>query len=130
MPDQNFTGPVNLVAFGMPDGADLGEATRQLRKLALGHSAEILDVDLIVRSSDGQVSRGTLPPELGALETDLLDDDDLALIGAELSSGESALAVIYEDRTLASLAAALSDAGGRELMAGGIDVSALEQEEE
>ncbi len=127
MSDDRYTGPVGFAVFSVPAGADLTPVTEELRRLAVTHGAEILDVELV--SADGGVARAELPEELASIETDLLDADDLAVIVGELNRGENALVVIYEDRTLASLADRIDAAGGRELLTGGIAAADIAEKE-
>ncbi|MCA0378476.1 MAG: hypothetical protein LCH36_03405 [Actinobacteria bacterium] len=126
MSDSHYTGPLNFAVFALPEAADLSSATAELRRLAIEHHAEILDVEILVRAADGTATRGWLPDELAAIETDLLQPDDLEAIVADLEAGEQALVVVYEDRTLASLAGRVVAAAGRELWAGGIDAADLD----
>lgn len=122
MSDAEYTGPLNFAVFAVPEGADLAGAATEIRELAVGHRAEILDIELLSRSG----SRQPLPFDLDLAETDLLHDDDLADIAADLADGEQALVVVYEDRTLAGLSAHVAAVSGRELWAGGIDAGDLD----
>lgn len=126
MSDAEYTGPLNFAVFALPQGADFAGVTAEVTQLAASHRAEILDVELISRASDGSARLEPLPAELAAAETDLLQADDLAVVAEDLVDGELALVVVYEDRTLASLASQIASVSGRELWAGGIDVADVE----
>ena len=56
----------------------------------------------------------------------ILDDEDVAAIANALPQGEFALAIVYEDRSLAAAAGAWSAVGGAELFSGGVDIDDLE----
>lgn len=60
------------------------------------------------------------------VESGILEADDLAGIAAELQSGQIALVIVYEDRSLAIAAEKWSAAGGIELFSGGVDLEDLE----
>lgn len=128
MSDEHYTGPIGFAVFAVPAGAELGGVAAELERLAVTHAAEILDVELI--AADRGRHREQLPDGLASAETDLLHDDDLADIAAELGEGEQALVVVYEDRTLAGVAAGVAALGGRELLTGGIDAAEIEREGE
>ena len=64
--------------------------------------------------------------EFDGAQSDLLDAEDLAALGAELSDSELAIVIIYEDRGLAGFAAQVQAQGGRELWTGGVDISELD----
>jgi len=125
MSDDKYTGPLNFAVFALPIYADLAQATTELQRLAAGHHAEILDVEIVSLSGEGSAQRGQLPADLAAIETDLLQDDDLQAIADDLEPGEKALVVVYEDRTLSALSERVASAAGRELWAGGIDAADL-----
>lgn len=128
MSDEQYTGPIGFAVFAVPADAELTEVAEELERLAVTHGAEILDVELI--APDAGRHRERLPEGLAAAETDLLHDDDLADIAAELNEGEHALVVVYEDRTLAGVAARVASLGGRELLTGGIDAAEIDGDEE
>ena len=97
---------------------------------------ELLDLE-ILGNDGGVVSRlpisalqadeGFDLAVLDGAESDILDADDLAAIGDALAPGHLAIAVVYEDRSLAGVATAWGVAGGTQLWSGGVDVEALEQ---
>ena len=130
MSDEQYTGPIGFAVFAVPADAALDAVAQELARLAATHGAEILDVELIARDAEAEARRLPPPDGLASSETDLLHDDDLADIAAELGAGERALVVVYEDRTLAALAARVTALGGRELLTGGIDAADIEGEEE
>jgi len=123
MSDAEYTGPLNFAVFALPGDADLVDIVVEIRRLAAEHRAEILDVELISRTPEGGARLEQLPAELDPAETDLLQADDLATIAEDLDDDELALVIVYEDRTLAGLAASVTAGSGRELWDCGIDAA-------
>lgn len=132
MATDTFAGPINHVAFVLPAGTNLASTAQELLRAVDGGALEILDLEVLVRGSDGRVVRAEVRdhPGLEAFEgatTNLLDDEDLGLIAAEVAEGEVVLVVVYEERTLAATAAQVFAAGGRELWSGGVSIADLEE---
>lgn len=134
MATEIFAGPIDYVAFAFPPGADVGAGLAiVLQRVDAGH-IEILDIEhLGIR--DGVPARlplGGLPAHAFDLsvfdgaESRILDDDDLGVITAALDPGWFALVIVYEDRSLARAAQAWTDAGGVELLVGGVDAADLD----
>ena len=124
MADETYVGPLNYTVFAVPSNADLSTMAAEVQRLETSHDAEILDVERVVIDADGHARRepfGAAARALLGAETDLLPDDTLATVGKELRHGEEAFVVVYEDRTLARLAAASAQLHGREALMGGID---------
>ncbi|MGM7697851.1 hypothetical protein [Microbacterium sp. A84] len=129
-----YIGPLSFTVLAVPAGADLTDAVGDLQRLHGSSTMEILDVEVIERGPDGTVSRASLADdgaaaefgELSAVETELLDSEDIAQIGVELEQGERALVIVYEDRNLATVGDRIIALGGREVWSGGIDVSDLD----
>ena len=126
MSDAQYTGPLNFAVFALPRAARLTEIAAEIRELARGGRAEILDVELISRTAAGHAQLESLPHDLAPAETDLLRPDDLTTIAEDLDDDEMALVVVYEDRTLTALASSISAVAGRELWSGGIDAADLD----
>lgn len=130
MTSSEFTGPVDFAVFVLPRTADVSDAARQLDGQVRAGTLNMLDIEVLGRDEDGDVSRlplttlhesaGSLLDDFVALESDLLDADDLAQVGAELQPDEVAVVLIYEDRSLAALADLVSAQGGRSLFTGGV----------
>ncbi|MFT4214761.1 MAG: hypothetical protein QM622_08295 [Microbacterium sp.] len=123
MATETYAGPVDYLVFAFPSGAAIAPGLREiLARVDAGH-IEILDLELVSRGADGA-------PATLAL-TDLPDDAaaTLAAIVAELSDGQFAVAIVYEDRSLAAAAAeSWTAAGGIEIFSGGIDIADLEEQ--
>ena len=122
-----YSGPVDYAVFAVPQTAQLAATLRTLlARIDLG-AIELLDLEIVERDADGSAVRRPISAlEAGddfdvnifdGAESAVLDDEDLALIAAELG--------VYEDRSLAEVAAQVTDAGGQLLWAGGIDVADL-----
>ncbi len=135
MADEIFAGPVDYLVFGFPPQAPVEEGLRNLLEQVEIGAIEILDLEYIMVDAAGEVVVRDLVDLQGVTGLDLtvfdgatsgiLDDDDLATIAASLDPGWFALAVVYEDRSLAAASAAWVQAGGRELLAGGVDIDDL-----
>lgn len=129
MTSTTYTGPLSYAVFAVTADAALDAAFAELRSLQHRHAIEVLDVELLSRGEEGGVHRESFDDAvIAATETDLLDDEDLALVTAELRDGERALVVLYEDRSLATVADLLVGSGAREIWVGGLDVDALDEE--
>ncbi len=137
MANLSYSGPVDYAVFEVPRGARLGEAFRALLARIDAGAIELLDLEIIERGDDGRpLRRSVTVLETGdefdlevfvGADSGLLDDEDLALIVAELDTDSRAVVVVYEDRNLADVAERLGAAGGRMLWSGGIDIVELEE---
>ncbi len=137
MATEHFAGPVNYLVFAFDAHADLGGGLAAVLESVQAGTIEILDVELVSRGAAGEaavvplsVLDGVTGVDLAVFEgaeSGILDDEDLAAIAAELSDGQVALAVVYEDRSLAAAAQAWTAAGGVEVFSGGIDIHDLAQ---
>lgn len=138
MANDAFSGPIDYAVIIAPRTAQaLVAIGNALIERETAGAIEVLDAEL-VSVVDATPTRLTLADlgidgetagalaQLADAETDLLDDEDLAQIAAELSGDEVAVCVVYEDRSLAPVAALAETHGGRFLWAGGVTVSDLE----
>lgn len=131
-----FAGPVECLVFRFPDGADLGEGLRALLDAVDRGAVDLLDIECVRLDPDaGPVSfpiteltgpEGATLAIFDGADSELLDDDDLRQLGAELEPGGFALVIVYEDRTLLPVARAWHAVGGIELLTGGVDLNALD----
>lgn len=130
MTSTTYTGPLSFAVFAVPSDGSIADALQELQTLRRRGAIEVLDVELLTRGPGGAAGREAFEDlSIAATETDLLDDEDLAVVAAELVEGERALVVLYEDRSLASVAALLAAGGGREVWVGGIDPNDLDDED-
>ncbi len=135
MADDVFAGPVDYLVFGFPGSADVGEGLQAVLNRVDEGTIEILDLEVVSRDDAGSpVTRAladlqaTTNADLSVFEgalSGILDEDDLAAIAEGLEPGGFAIAIVYEDRSLAGAAAAWTRAGGTELLAGGVDIEEL-----
>lgn len=136
MASEHFAGPVDFLVFVFDERADLGAGLLAVLDRVEEGIVEILDIELVARAADGSAVKRSLAELESATHVDLtafdgvdsgiLDTHDLAAIAAELQLGQMALAIVYEDRSLAAAAHAWAAAGGTELFSGGVDISDLE----
>lgn len=136
MSTTQFTGPVDYLVFTFPEGADLGEGLAAVLDRVHAGSVEILDLELVSRTDTGAPVRGSIADlqestrvDLSifqGVESEILDEHDLTHIAEALEPGEFALAIVYEDRSLAAAADAWFAAGGKELFTGGVAIADLE----
>ncbi|CAG7623103.1 hypothetical protein LEUCIP111803_02578 [Leucobacter soli] len=120
-----------------PKAADLGPGLTALLNRVEQGIIEILDIELIGRDDAGAPIKrafadldgvtGIDVATFDGVESGILDGDDLESIASELQPGQIALAVVYEDRSLAMAADAWTAIGGVELFSGGIDIEELDR---
>lgn len=137
MATEQFAGPVDYLVFAFDEHADLGPGLTALLDRVDQGIVEILDIELIGRDEAGTAVKrsfseldgvtGIDTSAFDGAESSILDADDLAGIASELQTGQIALVVVYEDRSLADAAGAWSAAGGVELFSGGVDIAELDR---
>lgn len=137
MTSEPFIGPIDFAVFATPRQSSLSAALQQLRGHLQGGGMTLLDIEVLALDDRGAAVRQPLRAltqsgpdllaEFESCESDLLDDEDLADLAAELGPDEVAIVLIYEDRSLASFAEHLSAGGGRLLWAGGVHTDEIEQ---
>lgn len=138
MATDTFWGPADFAAFVLSRSADATGALRQLLQLVDDGTLEVLDLEVVAKDADGLPRR--LPISVldhgedfdfkvfeGAT-SDILDDEDLTEIAGELDEDQVALVVVYEDRSLASVAARVVEEGGRLLWSGNVPYEELEHQ--
>lgn len=133
---EEFAGPIDYLVFAFDRGADLGPGLAAVLERVQQGIVEILDIELIGRDADGaavrlpladvQTATGVDLAIFDGVESGILDDEDLAGIAAALEADQVAVAIVYEDRSLAAAAAAWAGVGGAELFSGGVDIADLE----
>lgn len=137
MATAQFSGPVGYLVFAFDEHADLGAGFAAVLHRVQEGTIEILDIEFLARGSDGSPVKRALADLDGVtgfdlavfdgVESGILDDEDLADVVSELQTGQIALAIVYEDRSLAVAASAWAAAGGVELFSGGVDIADLER---
>ena len=136
MATEQFSGPVNYLVFAFDKNADLGAGLTAILDRVNEGIVEILDIEVIAKGSDGAPVKQVLANLDGVtgvdlavfdgVESSILDAEDLADITSELRTGQIAVAVVYEDRSLAEAAREWATSGGIEVFSGGIDIADLE----
>ncbi|MBN9187258.1 DUF6325 family protein [Microbacterium sp.] len=136
MADEAFAGPVDYLVFAFPEGAAISTGLHAVLERVDAGVLEILDLELIGRDAEGAPVRLSLADlddidasDLAVFDgvtSGILDADDRAAIADGLEDGQFAVALVYEDRSLASAAAAWTSAGGSELFSGGVAIDDLE----
>lgn len=135
MATETFAGPVDFLVFAFPVGADIAEGLSAVLDRVDAGFIELLDLQVIGRDGGGApvpLSLTDVQPAadltvFDGVRSDILDQQDLTEIAAALEPGQFAIAIVYEDRSLAAAAAAWAGAGGQELLSGGVDIADLER---
>lgn len=137
MATDTFTGPVDYVVFSFPPGARADVGLQLLLDRIDAGVIEILDLECVGRADDGsgtrlalaelQVEGGFDLSVFDGAESRILDGEDLDAIAAALQPGWVAVAIVYEERSLADVAGAWTAAGGELLLSGGVDLDDLEE---
>ncbi|NCC95078.1 MAG: hypothetical protein EOM10_17725 [Opitutae bacterium] len=126
--------PVNYVVVEFPNGQPTPGGFERLLDLADRRVIQVLDVEFLRRDTDGvQVIPATeLPPAPGldlgmwqSASSGLLDGDDLALIGEQMTAGAVAVVVVFENLWVLDVVRSWTAAGGRLLLDGGIPAGDL-----
>ena len=136
MANDTYAGPIDYALFVLPGEADAGPALQTLFQTVESGAIELLDLEVLGANNGGPAIRESLTTVhhdlnvdlsiFDGVETDILDEEDLELIGADLKAGEYALVVVYEDRSLAKVAELIALQGGAALASGGVNIEALE----
>jgi hypothetical protein len=116
-------GPVELAVIEFDSDRMDGHAVPALRELVDSGVISILDLVLLRKDADGTVAaielvdldqeQAALFTELEGEVSGLLSDEDLQLVGADLSPGHMAACLVWENTWARRLAKALAEAGGR-----------------
>lgn len=136
MSTEQFSGPIDFVVFTVPRGTDVEPTMNEILTRVDAGIIEILDVEVITAGADGSAQRISLADagsyvtgnltSFDGVESQILEPEDLEHIAQSLAADEVAIAVIYEDRSLASAANLVTAAGGSVLWTGGITLDDLE----
>ncbi len=125
-------GPIDYVVLEWSTGEPSGEAAPMIVDLVERGMIRILDIAFLAKDEDGTV--GTL--DLGAFSDDsfaefdgamsgLLGPDDLEEAASALEPGTTAAVLIWENRWIAPIAAALRRSGAQMVASGRIPVEEL-----
>ena len=126
-------GPIDYILIEWADGEPRGEAALLLGELVDNGTIRLLDLSLISKSEDGEVS-GIQAADVEAIEgieellgasSGLLDEDDLSEAAKALEPGASAALIVYENSWAAPFATAVRRNGGQLVASGRIPVQTL-----
>lgn len=121
--NEEMLGPIDVVVIGYPPGAPMtGEAVPIFLDLVDRGIIRVLDTLFVRKQADGTVSGvdiadldehvvGDLTAFVGA-STGLLNDDDAALVAAEIEPGGAAVMIVYENRWAVPFITAVRRNGG------------------
>lgn len=136
MATDTYWGPIDFAVFALPRSADATPALTQILRLADSGTIEVLDLEVIAKDADGVPQRLPLSVldhgedfDFGTFEgaaSDILDAEDLEQIAEELDVDEVAVVLVYEDRSLATVAHAFVTEGGHLVWSGGISSEELD----
>jgi hypothetical protein len=115
-------GPVQYLAVGFPGNKFTGNITPALKELVESGTIRIIDLAFVGKDADGNVVSMELE-ELGsdagkafeALQAevgDLVNEEDLKLIGEGLEPNSSAAVLVWEDVWAVKFTSAIREAGG------------------
>lgn len=137
MTSKVFSGPVDYLVFSFDEGADIGPGLQALLARVEEGLTEVLDIEFFRRDAAGRPSKMCFSELLGVtgFDLDLLDGADSGILDAEdretivsrFEDGQFALAIVYEDRSLSTAAAAWIQSGGSEVFSGGVAIADLER---
>jgi len=116
-------GPIDFLAVAFPNGRVTGGGFKRLMDLVERDIIRVLDLEFIVKSTDGVVRK----MELESIEHDsdvdvatwqdaesgLLDESDVEVIAADLAPGSVAGIVVYENMWAVPLISAIDQSGAR-----------------
>lgn len=123
---------MDFAVFVIPEHADPLGGLQTLLELADRGSIDLLDLEVVRPDGHGggahlnlqDCALTGLDAFVGA-DSGLLGADDLAAVAADLGEGETAVVVVYQDRSLAPVAVAWAQAGIRLQAVGGVDLTEL-----
>ncbi len=131
MPDPDVLAPVDYLAVEFPSGQMTGAGFRLLREVVERGIVAVLDLEFLVKDADGAVTRVALedvpqrePVDVSQWEgtySGILDEDDLAAVGAQIRPGSLAGVLVYENVWAAPIMQEIMDSGARLLGSGRID---------
>lgn len=107
-------GPVDVVVVEFPDGTVTGDGFERLIDLVDRQVIRVLDVEFVTKDAGGAriVPAADLPDAAGidrivwgGASSGLLDDDDLAVVDAQIAEGGIAVVVVFENLWVVDLVA-------------------------
>ena len=136
MATEDIGAPVELAVLEFPGSKFNGEIVPALAELVNDGIVRILDLVLVTKGDDGTVTSielSELDEESAAPFDDLegevnglLSEDDLAAAGEALSTGSSAMVIVWEDAWARRLVDAIRGSGGRLVAHDRLDVETVQ----
>ncbi|WP_426594187.1 DUF6325 family protein [Cellulomonas sp. McL0617] len=124
-------GPIDFLAVEFPDGKMTGAGFRLLGELAARGTIAVLDLEFVVKSPDGTVSRVALEdvPQMVPVDVSswagsfsgILDESDLETVAAAIGPGSLAGILVYENAWASPIMTEIVDSGARLLGSGRVD---------
>lgn len=137
MADETYAGPIDHLVFAFPPDSRADEGLIELLALIDQGWIELLDLECLRAQDDGalvhvsvtelQSSEGPDLSDFEGADAHILDEDDLNLIAEQLEPGWIAVAVLYEERSLAEVVGTWSKAGGDLLFSGAVELEDLDE---
>lgn len=133
MPD-TVLGPIDYLVVEWPDSRVTGEGFALLMDLVERDVVKILDLVFISKDADGKLTRlelsevdhaSELDARLHGLASDLFDNADIDLVGAEIASGGLAGILMYENLWAVPMWTALEASSARLVGSGRINAASL-----
>ncbi len=126
-------GPIDYLVIEYANSQPTGEALPHLIDLVDRGIVRILDVAILSKSAEGDVAAVGMDQlaeaaELAVFEgaaTGMLDDEDIAEVGAIMTPGALGVVLVYENTWAAPFATALRKAGAQMIASGRLPVNAL-----
>ena len=128
-------GPVDYLVVEFPAGASnfTGDMARELVKLSDAGTIRVIDILILTKDEDGNVSAAELSDvdELGELQqieaqlAEMLAEDDVVNLAAAMEPGSTAGVLIWENLWAAPFAAAARHSGGQLIANGRIPIQAI-----
>jgi len=128
-------GPVDYLVVEFPAGASnfTGDMARELVKLSDAGTIRVIDILILTKDEDGNVSAAELSDvdELGELQqieaqlAEMLAEDDVVNLAAAMDPGSTAGVLIWENLWAAPFAAAARHSGGQLIANGRIPIQAI-----
>lgn len=111
----DFLGPVEHFVVVVPDGEVTDELVAPIAALVASDTIIVLDVEVISRSDDALrvLDPATVHSALAPFSSQLLDGEDVLLVGEQIPDGGLAVVVVYEDAWVHTLAEKLAERGAQ-----------------
>lgn len=134
MASQDTFGPIEYIAVEFPGGTVTAEGFEQLLTLVDNEVVRILDLEFVAKADDNSLS--VVPAstfeladfdlaQFDGAASGLLDAEDIALVGEDISAGSVAAVLVYEELALLPAVEAWTRAGARVLTQGHVELDEL-----